>query len=124
MAAVVLQHELLPHLRELALGLVREVERLAIGEHAVADLQHLGVRVAPVDGDGDGVEGADRLVRHTPALEQRVDSSQAIALERRLLEPLVRRCAAHARLQVALDSPEAPREEVDHAVDAAAVVRL
>ncbi len=47
-AAVVLEHELLAHLRLVALGLVGEVERLAVGEHAVAHLEDLSVGVAAV----------------------------------------------------------------------------
>ena len=43
---VVLQHELLDHLGHVALGLVGEVERLAVGEHAVAHLEDLRVGVA------------------------------------------------------------------------------
>ena len=43
---VVLQHELLRHLRQLALGLVGEIEGLAVGEHAVADLEDLRVGLA------------------------------------------------------------------------------
>ncbi len=123
-AAVVLQHELLRDLRQLALGLVCEVEGLAVGEHAVAHLEDLRVGVAPVDRDGDGVERTDRLVRDPPALQQRAHRAQAVALERRLLELLRRRRRAHAPLQVALDRGEAAGQEVDHAVDARAVVLL
>ena len=122
MPAVVLQHELLGDLGQVALGLVGEVERLAVGEHAVAHLEDLRVGVPPVDRDGDRVERADRLVRHAPALEQRAHRAQAVALERRLLELLGRRRRAHALLEVALDRREAPRQEVDHAVDARAVL--
>ena len=69
LAAVVLQHELLPHLRRTALGLVRQIEGQPVREHAVAQLKHLRVRLAAVDRDRHGVERADRLVRHAPALE-------------------------------------------------------
>ena len=47
---------------------------------------------------------------------------QAVALDRRLLELLGGRGRAHALLELALDLPEASREEVDHAVDALAVL--
>ena len=124
--AVVLEHELLPHLRHIPLGLVGQVEGLAVGEHAVAHLEDLRVGVAPAvhlrDRHGDRVERAHRLARHAAALQQRADRVQPVALERRLLELLRRRRRAHARLQVALDRREAPGQEVDHAVDALAVV--
>ena len=90
-AAVVLEHELLPHLRQLALGLVGEVERLAVGEHAVAHLEDLRVGVAAVDRHRDRVERAHRLARHAAALQQRAHRLQPVALERRLLELLLRR---------------------------------
>ena len=121
---VVLQHELLGDLRRAALGLVGEVERLAVGEHAVAHLEDLRVGVAPVERDGDRVERADRLVGDALALEQRAHGAQPVALDRRLLELFGRRGGAHALLELALDLPEAPGEEVDHAVDARAVVLL
>ena len=108
-SAVVLQHELLGHLREVALGLVRQVERLAIGEHPVAHLEHLRVGLAAVHRDGNRVERPHRLVGHTPALHQRADRSQPVALERGLLELLSRGRGAHALLQIALDHLEATR---------------
>ena len=124
MSAVVLQHELLPHLREVPLGLVCEVEGLAVREHAVAHLEDLRVRLAPVERHGDGIERADRLVRHAPALQQRMHRAQPVALERGLLELLGSRRGAHPRVQIPLDRFEAARQEVDHAVDARAVVLL
>ena len=124
MAGVVLEHELLGDLGQVALGLVGEVEGLAVGEHAVADLEDLGVGLGPVERDGDRVERPDRLVGDALALEQRVDGAQAVALERGLLELLRGGGGAHARLQVALDRAVAPGEEVDDAVDVAAVVLL
>jgi len=107
-SAVVLEHELLRHLRHVPLGLVGEVERLTVREHAVADLEDLRVGLAPVERHRHRIEGPDRLVRHAPALEQRVHGAQAVALERRLLELLGRRRRPHAALQVPLDRAKRP----------------
>ena len=108
--AVVLEHELLAHLGWAPLGLVGEVERLAVGEHAVADLEDLGVGLAAFDRDGDRVERAHRLVGHPPALQQRAHRPQPVALERRLLELLRRGGRAHARARGRARSPRsAPR---------------
>ncbi len=123
-AAVVLQQELLGHLPHSALGLVGEIKGVAVGENAVAHLEDLGVGVAAVDGHGDGVERADRALGDALALHQRAHGAQPVALERGLLVVLSARGRAHALLEVALDRAEAPGEEVDHAVDAAAVVLL
>ena len=109
---------------EIALGLVREVEGLAVGEHPVAHLEDLRVGLGAVERDGDRVERADRLVGDALALQQRAHRAQAVALERRLLVLLGGRRRLHPRLQVALDRAVAPGEEVDHAVDAAAVLLL
>ena len=121
-AAVVLEHELLRDLGRLALGGVLQVEGLAVAEDPVADLEHLRVGVAPVDGHGHRVEGARRGARHAPALEQRAHGLQAVALERGLLEALLGGRLQHPPLELALDVREAPGEEVDHAVDALAVL--
>ena len=122
--AVVLQHELLRDLPRVALGLVREVEGLSIREHTVAHLQHLRVGVGPVHGHRHGVEGTHRLVRHAPALQQRMHRPQPVALERGLLELLRGRGGEHARFELLLERLEAPAEEVDHPVDARAVLLL
>ena len=94
-----------------ALGLVREVERLPVGEDAVADLEHLGVGVAPVERDGDRVEGADDAARHALALEQRAHGLQAVALQRGLLELLrggrgIMRCSSSRSM-----SPKRPERK-------------
>ena len=46
---VVLDRELLDYLGLAAAGAVLEVEALAVGEHSVAHLEHLSVRVGPLD---------------------------------------------------------------------------
>jgi hypothetical protein len=105
------------HLPHFALDRVLQVEGLAVGEHAVADLEDLRVGVGPVDGDGDDVDRPDRLVGHALALEQRAHGAQAVALERRLLVLARDRRRLHLLLEVALDLAVAPGEEGHDAVD-------
>ena len=105
-------------------ALVGEIERLAVGEHAVADLEDLRVGVGPVDGDRDRVERADGLVGDALALEQAADGLQPVALQRRLLELLRRRGRLHPLLEVALDLAVAAGEERDDAIDRLAVLLL
>ena len=119
---VVLEDERLGDLGDPAARLVVEVEALAIGQHAVAHLEHLGVGLALVHGDRDRVERSDRLVGDALALEQRVHGPQPVALARGVLEPLLGGRLAHRALERALDLPVAPGQEVDHAVDPLAVV--
>src|SRR3954451_7620650 len=117
LVAVVLQQELLGHLPYLALDGVLEVEGLAVGEHAVADLEDLRVGVGPVDRDGHDVDRPDRLVGHALALEEGAHGAQAVALERRLLVVARDRGRLHLVLEVALDLAVAPGEEGHDAVD-------
>ena len=118
-ARVVLEDERLGDLGDPALGLVVEVEALAVGQHPVADLEHLGVGLALVDRDRDRVERPDRLAGDALALEQRVHGPQPVALPRGILEPLLGRRLAHRPLERALDLAVAAGQEVDHAVDPA-----
>ncbi len=122
MRPVVLQHELLGDLRDVAPRLVRQVEGLAVGEHAVAYLQHLRAGVARLDGDGDRVVARHVVAGDAAALQQRTHGLQPVALDRRLLELLRLGGGAHALLDVALDGAEAARQEVDHAVHGLAVL--
>jgi hypothetical protein len=69
-ARVVLEHELLGDDRRRLLGLVLEVERLPVREHAVAHLEDLGVGLRALDGDRDRVVGAGAAFGHALALEQ------------------------------------------------------
>jgi hypothetical protein len=97
--AVELQDELLEHLGRVALDLVGQVERLAVRQDAVADLEDLAVRVRAGDGDADRVERADRLVGDALALEERAHGLQAVALDRGLLELVDRGGLVHPRLE-------------------------
>jgi hypothetical protein len=120
--AVVLAEELLGDLRQLALALVLEVEALPLGEDAVADLEHLGVGVGPLDRDPDQVGGADRPARDLLALEERADRLQPVAVDRRPLEILGGGGLLHLLLLVTLDLAVATGEEVDDRVDVAPVL--
>ena len=120
-AGVVLEDERLGDLARRAVGGVVEIEALAVGEHAVADLEDLGVGLALGDGDRDRVKRPGALVGDALALEQRADRPQAVALARGVLEALLRRGHPHLELELALDLLVAAREERDHAVDRGAV---
>ena len=123
-ARVVLEQELLGRARDVVLALVVEVEGLAVGEHAVADLEDLRVGLRPVDRDGDRVVGARAVVGDALALEQRAHRLQPVALDRRLLVVLLAGGEEHPVLELALDLAEAAGQERDHAVDARAVLLL
>ena len=107
----------------LALGLVVEVEALALGEDAVADLEDLGVGVGALDRDADQVGGADRAAGDPLALEQRADRLQPVAVQRRALELLAPPAASSIfACSLALDLAVAAGEEVDDRVDVAPVL--
>src|SRR3954452_8164434 len=122
--AVVLEHELEGDLAGSLLDHVLEIERLAIGQHAVAHLEDLRVGVRAGDGDGDDVERPHGLVRDALALEQVAHRAQPVALERRRLVLVLARGLLHPRLEVTLDLAVAPAQERDNAVDRLAVLRL
>ena len=105
-----------------SLALVVEVEALALGEHPVADLEDLGVRLLALDGDADQVGGPDLLAGHLLALHQRADRGQPVAEQRRPLELLGGRGLLHLLAQVALDLAVAAGEEAADRVDVAAVL--
>ena len=119
---VVLADELLGDLGRLALGLVVEVEALALGEDAVADLEDLGVGVGALDSDADQVGGADRAAGDALALEQRADRLQPVAVQGGTLELMRRGRLVHLAPLVALHLAVAAGEEVDDRVDVAAVL--
>ena len=119
---VVLGGELLGHLVLAALPLVGEVEAMALGEHAVADLEHLCVGGGPVGGDRDQVGRLQRLPGDAAALHQRADRLEAVAVDRRPLELLAGGGLGHLALQVALDVAIAAGEEVDDRLDVAPVL--
>ena len=121
---VVLDRELLRHLRLRAPGAVLEIEALPVGKHAVADLEHLRVRVRPVDRDRQHVERADRPARDPLALEQGAHRPQPVAVDRGLLELLLLGGGRHRRLEVALDLAVVARQEPDDRVDVGPVVLL
>ena len=123
-ARVVLEDERLGDVGDLGVGGVVEVEALAVGEHAVADLEDLGVGLAVADRDRDRVERARAVVGDPLALEQRADRPQAVALAGGVLEALLGRGQLHLVLELALDLLVAAGQEGDHAVDRRAVLLL
>ena len=119
---VVLGEELLGHLGLVALALVGEVEAVALGEHPVADLEHLRVGLGALDRDRDQVGGVERLAGDAAALHQRAHRLEPVAEDRRALELLGAGRLGHLALEVALDVAVAAGEEVDDRVDPAPVL--
>ena len=77
---VVLGEELLGHLGLIGLGLVGEVEAVALGERAVADLEDLGVGLRALDRDRDQVGGLERLAGDRAPLHQRAHRLETVAV--------------------------------------------
>src|SRR3954447_12970865 len=121
--AVVLQQELLGDLAHAALLDVVQVERLAVAQHAVAQLEDLGVGVGAVGGHRDDVDRAVRVVGDALALQERPHGRQPVALQRGLLELLLGGRVLHPRLEVALDLAIATGQERAYAVDRLHVLR-
>ncbi len=67
---VVLGEELLGDLGLGGLGLVGEVEAVALGESAIAHLEDLGIRLGALDGDRDQVGRLERLAGDRAPLHQ------------------------------------------------------
>ena len=124
LVGVVLVDELRGHHALRRLGDVLEVERLAVGEHPVADLEDLGVGVGAVDGHRDGVERPDRLVGDPLALHDRLHRAQPVARQRGVLVVLLLGGQPHLALELALDLAVAPRQEGDDPVDRLGVLGL
>ena len=120
-ARVVLEGELLRHLALLTLRGVLEVEALPVGQHAVADLEYLRVRVRALRRHGDRVEGAHGCVGDALPLEQRPHRLQLVPVLGCLLELLLRGRLAHPLVERLLDVAVAPGEEVDDRLDVLAI---
>ena len=123
-AGVVLEQELLEHLGLVAARLVLQVEALAVGQHAVAHLEHLGVGRGVLGRHGDRIQRAHRLVGHALALQQRAHRPELVTQLRRRLELLVGRRGLHPLLQLPLDLAVAPGQEGDDRLDVLAVLLL
>ena len=67
---VVLGDELNGYLCAFHLSWVIEIERLPVGEDAIAHLEYLRVGVGSIGGDGDGVKRTGRFVDDALALKQ------------------------------------------------------
>ena len=116
-AAVVLDAERLEdRLAILSLD-VLEVEREAVDHLPVAEREQLHGGAVAVDGEPDHVDRPDRALVRGLALREALDREQAVAVARRLLEPLVGGRLAHPALELAADGARLAGEELDHAVD-------
>ena len=73
------------------------------------------------DREPDHVDRPDRGALDRLALGEPLDRVQAVAVPRRVLEPLLRRRRAHLPLELGPDRLVVPGEELDHAVDHLAV---
>ena len=122
--AVVLEAEPLEHLVELGARGVLEVERVAIDHPPFAQREHLHRGALGRDRDPEHVDRPDRLALDRLALRQAVDRAEAVAVARRVLEPLLARRQAHLLLEPPPDRAVVPRQELDHLVDQLAVVLL
>src|SRR5262249_40821570 len=119
---VVLSQELLGHLALAALGLVGQVEALALGEDAVANLEDLRVRAAPLGRARDQVGRPQRLAGDAAALHQRPDGGEPVAVDGGALELLGGRGLGHLALEIALDVAVAAGEEAGDRLDVATVL--
>ena len=123
-AGVVMGDELGRYFAALKFAGVVEVERLAVGQHAVTDLKDLRVGFCAVGGDGNRVERACRLIDDSLAFEQRANRVEPVALSGRALIFVSRRGGLHPRFQLIFDLAVVAGEKGDHAVDVLAVVLL
>src|SRR5262249_20208714 len=76
------------------------------------------------EGDTDGVDRPDRAPLDRLPLGEALDRVQAVAVARRVLEPLVPCRLAHLPLELSPDRAVVAREKLDHPVDDPAVVLL
>ena len=122
-AAVVLDDERLEdRLRVLARD-VLEMEAVAVDHLPVAEREHLHGRLVAVDREPDDVDRPDVSPVGRLPVGEVADREEAVPVARGLLEALVRRCLAHALLELALDGLRVAGEEADDAVDDLRVVR-
>jgi hypothetical protein len=95
---------------------------VALGEHAVADLEDLGVRARPLDGDRDQVRRLERFPRHAAPLHQGAHGLQPVAVGGGPLELLGGGRLRHLPLEVPLHISIATREEVHDRLDVSPVL--
>jgi hypothetical protein len=100
------------------------VEGEAVDHFPIAQGEELYRRAVPVHGEPDHVDRPDRALVGGLPLRKALDREQAIPVARGLLEALPGGRLAHPRLELAADRAGLAREELDHAVDDLAVVRL
>src|SRR5262249_26518053 len=102
----------------------REIEALALGEHPVANLEDLRVRVIALDRDSDQIRGAERATGHLLPLHHAGHGVQPVAEEVGPLDVLSRRGLLHLLLEVAGDLLVTAGQKADDTVDVAPVLVL
>src|SRR5581483_2359750 len=121
--AVVLEHERLQHRADVAAIDVLEVEAVAVDELPVAQREDLDRGAVAVDRDPEHVDGPNRAAIGGLPFGEMADRVEAVAVAGGILESLVLRRLPHLPLELALDRPRLPGQELDHAIDDLALVR-
>ena len=98
------------------------MERVAVDHLAAAQREDLDDGAVALGREADHVHGPDRLPLDRLALDEVLDREQPVAVARGVLEPLLAGRRLHPPLELALDRLHVAGEELDHAVDDAAVV--
>ena len=123
-AAVVLEPERLEDRRHVLAADVLEMERVAVDHLAAAQREDLDDGAVALGREADHVHRPDRLPLDRLPLDEVLDREEPVAVARRVLEALLGRRLLHPPLELALDRLHVAGEELDHAVDDAAVVLL
>ena len=121
-APVVLEPERLEDRRHVLAADVLEVERVAVDHPAAAQREDLDDGAITLGREADHVHRSDRLPLDGLPLDEVLYREQPVAVAGRILEALLGRRLLHSPLELALDRLHVAREELDHAVDDAAVV--
>src|SRR5205814_10539434 len=100
------------------------VEAVAVDHLATAQREDLHDGAIPLVREADHVDGADGLPLDRLPLGESLYGEETVPVARRVLEALLVRGLLHLLLELALDRPRVPGEELDYAVDDRAVVFL
>ena len=122
--AVVLDHERLEHSAVVLTGDVLQVEAVAVDHLPVAERKDLNCRAVVCDREPDHVHRPHGPPVGRLPLGEVPDREQAVAVARRLLEPLVAGSLSHPLLELVLDGRGVTRQEPDDAVHDLPVVLL
>ena len=97
---------------------------MAVDHLAAPQREDLHDRTVALRREADDVDRPDRLTLDRLPLDEVLDGEEPVSVARRVLEALVGRRLLHPPLELALDRLHVAGEELDHAVDDAAVVLL